>query len=362
MTRSGVYLEYGAGRGGYARAERIDFDGVLSVTHSHSLQTAEEERYGSAAAFVSNTRTLPETLLLEVILSSAQPGAADADSRLQALMRLRAERTLCRVHTPAREYADMLLTDLTVTRDASCPCGWSGALTFTCAAPPGANALARDSRGSVCVCGGEAYALPADAETVRRLLTAAGASPAETGAAAEGGALLLPLDPRGKAAAVHAGPEARRQARAPADRPAVPVRAGPLVYPLYGRGYGDAAHARDPADRRRGERPAGAVRASVPRRGARKTVHRAGRRDRRGRGSRGAYPRRVCRAVDGVRGGNGYGNACQNADRLRGRRTGRGRLPRAPAGAGAAHAAARAGYADAARPAGKRIRRIARGP
>ena len=198
MTRSGVYLEYGAGRGGYARAERIDFDGVLSVIHSHSLQTAEEERYGSAAAFVSNTRTLPETLLLEVILSSAQPGAADADSRLQALMRLRAERTLCRVHTPAREYADMLLTDLTVTRDASCPCGWSGALTFTCAAPPGANALARDSRGSVCVCGGEAYALPADAETVRRLLTAAGASPAETGAAAEGGAVLLPLDPAEK--------------------------------------------------------------------------------------------------------------------------------------------------------------------
>ncbi len=53
--------------------------------------------------------------------------------------------TLCTVATPVWVYEDMLLTDLSVVEDETCPDGWTGSLTFTHTDPPTANVKTNDN-------------------------------------------------------------------------------------------------------------------------------------------------------------------------------------------------------------------------
>ncbi len=110
----------------------FSFDGVVSVTHSLTLKTATDTESLEDSDYVNNARNEPDTVTLAVVASDAAVAVKKwSASCMRSLASIKENRTLCKVVTTLRTYDNMLLTELNVVQDETCPCGWTGTLTFT---------------------------------------------------------------------------------------------------------------------------------------------------------------------------------------------------------------------------------------
>ncbi len=108
------------------------FDGVVSVTHSLTLKTATDSESSEDSDYVNNARNEPDTVTLAVVASDAAVAVKKwSASCMRSLASIKENRTLCKVVTTLRTYDNMLLTELNIVQDETCPCGWTGTLTFT---------------------------------------------------------------------------------------------------------------------------------------------------------------------------------------------------------------------------------------
>ena len=116
---------------------KYTFDGVVSVSHTLSLKVATDADASEDSDYVNNARNEPDVVTLSVVASDAAAGVGGASVRmLRELAEIKEKRRLCRVVTRLRTSDNMLLTDLSVLQDETCPCGWTGTLTFTQTNPP----------------------------------------------------------------------------------------------------------------------------------------------------------------------------------------------------------------------------------
>ena len=124
---------------------KYSFDGVLSISHSLSLKVAVNSDASSGTDYVNNARNQPDVVTLSVVASDTNTAVPNwSASILQALAAVKEQRDLCQVVTSLRTYDNMLLTDISVLQDDTCPFGWSGTLTFTHTDPPSEEARTDD--------------------------------------------------------------------------------------------------------------------------------------------------------------------------------------------------------------------------
>ena len=109
------------------RTQTYRFTGVTAVEHFLSLSLDDTSSQG--ADVINGARNRPDRVTLSVIETDAA-GAGRAAGMLEQLERLKRERILCRVATAMGTYGNMLLTEITATRDAENQCGWQGSLVF----------------------------------------------------------------------------------------------------------------------------------------------------------------------------------------------------------------------------------------
>lgn len=115
---------------------RYSFDGVTSVSHSLSLKISTDSDRQDGYDYVNNARNEPDVVTLSVVASDANvPVPGWSRQTLQSLIQIKQYRFLCQVYTSLHTYDNMLLTDLSVQQDETCPEGWTGTLTFTQANP-----------------------------------------------------------------------------------------------------------------------------------------------------------------------------------------------------------------------------------
>ncbi len=115
-----------------ATGRKVLFDGVLSVSYSHSLRVSTDTDETAGTDFVSGARSVPDRLILAVAASDVNRGETNASQLLlSSLISLKDTMTLLRAVTPLRSYENMLLTDISVARDEESPFGWQGTLTLT---------------------------------------------------------------------------------------------------------------------------------------------------------------------------------------------------------------------------------------
>ena len=136
------------------KQQTITFDGITEISHALSLKVETDADNAKGTDYINNAKHEPDRVTLNVIMSnvSSAAGTWEADSHLSRsesdekpgenyysnrvvntlsdLVALKESRTLCQVITDLRTYLNMLLTDITVTRDESNPSGWSGVLAF----------------------------------------------------------------------------------------------------------------------------------------------------------------------------------------------------------------------------------------
>ena len=137
----------GGGKAGEkpAYSRKYTFDGVVSVSHTLSLKVSTDTDASEDSDYVNNARNEPDVVTLSVVASDAAAGAGGASVRaLRELAEIKEKRRLCRVVTRLRTSDNMLLTDLSVLQDETCPCGWTGTLTFTRTNPPKKRKKERD--------------------------------------------------------------------------------------------------------------------------------------------------------------------------------------------------------------------------
>ena len=109
---------------------RYHFTGVTSVKHSFSLQVATTYDASRETGYVNGAKNQPNKVTLSVVeTDTSQSGRAAG--MIRALESVKQTRALCQVYTAARNYDNMLLTDISATQDETNPTGWSGTLTFT---------------------------------------------------------------------------------------------------------------------------------------------------------------------------------------------------------------------------------------
>ena len=115
---------------------RITFDGVVSISHALTLKISKESEASEDADLVNNARNEPDVVTLSVTASDAGSGVpGGAEELLRTLAEIKEKRKLCEVVTRLRTNTNMLLTELSILRDETCPYGWTGTLTFTQTAP-----------------------------------------------------------------------------------------------------------------------------------------------------------------------------------------------------------------------------------
>lgn len=111
---------------------RYTFDGVVSVSHNLSLKISTDSDAEEGTDYVNNARNEPDVVTLSVVASDSHvPVAGWARQTLSSLCQIKELRLLCQVFTSLRMYDNMLLSDLSVQQDETCPEGWVGTLTFT---------------------------------------------------------------------------------------------------------------------------------------------------------------------------------------------------------------------------------------
>ncbi len=104
------------------------FDGVVSIAHALTLKVSTDSDSSTGSDYVNNARNEPDVVTLAVVASDVNSAS---QHQLRDLAEIKEQRLLCRVVTNLRTYKNMLLTDLSILQDETCPCGWSGTLTFT---------------------------------------------------------------------------------------------------------------------------------------------------------------------------------------------------------------------------------------
>ena len=111
---------------------KYSFDGVPSISHALSLKVSTDSDTSEDADYVNNARNEPDVVTLSVVASDTNvPVIGWSRQTLTSLVQIKEMRLLCKVVTNLRTYDNMLLTDLAVQQDETCPDGWTGTLTFT---------------------------------------------------------------------------------------------------------------------------------------------------------------------------------------------------------------------------------------
>ncbi len=108
--------------------KKYTFDGVVSIAHALTVKVSTDSDSSTGSDYVNNARNEPDVVTLAVVASDVNSAS---QNRLRDLAEIKEQRLLCKVVTNLRTYKNMLLTDLSVLQDETCPCGWSGTLTFT---------------------------------------------------------------------------------------------------------------------------------------------------------------------------------------------------------------------------------------
>ena len=116
-----------------AKQQTITFDGITEISHALSLKVETDADNAKGTDYINNARHEPDRVTLNVIMSDCLSPSSDSNrtvNTLSDLIALKESRTRCQVITDLRTYLNMLLTDITVTRDETNPSGWSGVLAF----------------------------------------------------------------------------------------------------------------------------------------------------------------------------------------------------------------------------------------
>ncbi len=125
---------------------KYTFDGVISIAHSLSLKVSTDSDSSVGTDYVNNARNEPDVVTLTVAASNTNMIFEDwAAQTFRSMASIKESRSLCTVATPVWVYEDMLLTDISVVEDETCPDGWTGSLTFTHTDPPTANVKTNDN-------------------------------------------------------------------------------------------------------------------------------------------------------------------------------------------------------------------------
>ena len=116
-----------------AKQQTITFDGITEISHALSLKVETDADNAAGTDYINNAKHEPDRVSLNVVMSGCHDPSANSNrvvNILSDLVALKESRTLCQVITDLRTYLNMLLTDITVTRDETNPSGWSGVLAF----------------------------------------------------------------------------------------------------------------------------------------------------------------------------------------------------------------------------------------
>ena len=116
-----------------AKQQTITFDGITEISHALSLKVETDADNAAGNDYINNAKHEPDRVSLNVIMSGCHDPSANSNrvvNTLSDIVALKESRTLCQVITDLRTYLNMLLTDITVTRDETNPSGWSGVLAF----------------------------------------------------------------------------------------------------------------------------------------------------------------------------------------------------------------------------------------
>ncbi len=108
--------------------KKYTFDGVVSIAHALTLKVSTDSDSSTGSDYVNNARNEPDVVTLAVVASDVNSAS---QNQLRDLAEIKEQRLLCKVVPHLRTYKNMLLTDLSILQDETCPCGWSGTLTFT---------------------------------------------------------------------------------------------------------------------------------------------------------------------------------------------------------------------------------------
>lgn len=108
--------------------KKYTFDGVVSIAHALTLKISTDSDSSTGSDYVNNARNEPDVVTLAVVASDVNSAS---QNQLRELAEIKEQRLICKVVTNLRTYKNMLLTDLSILQDETCPCGWSGTLTFT---------------------------------------------------------------------------------------------------------------------------------------------------------------------------------------------------------------------------------------
>ena len=150
---------------------RYSFDGVTSVSHALSLKVSTDSDSSEGTDYVNNARNEPDVVTLSVTASDTNvPVVGWSRQTLTSLCQIKELRLLCQVVTNLRSYDNMLLTDLSVLQDETCPDGWTGTLTFTHTDPP-ATAVKTENNSSTPSSSGASSAKSAGSQDGSVLLT-----------------------------------------------------------------------------------------------------------------------------------------------------------------------------------------------
>ena len=107
------------------------FTGVTCIRQNHPLKLTTSADASESASAVNGALLQPVKITLSVTESDAEHRSGWSRAMADALAAIRASRALCVLSTPLRTFSNLLLSDLTVTRDESCPDGFSAEITFT---------------------------------------------------------------------------------------------------------------------------------------------------------------------------------------------------------------------------------------
>ncbi len=164
------------------RGWKYTFDGVISIAYAMSMNVQKETDSSLGTDYINSARNEPDVVTLSVAASDVNSGVENWSAQmLESLAAIKEKRALCRVVTSLRSYDSMLLTDISVLQDETCPCGWVGTLTFTRAEVP-AGERKTDDNASTPVNSGYAAGVKtvSGGSTFQTILREAGIKPAQT--------------------------------------------------------------------------------------------------------------------------------------------------------------------------------------
>ena len=114
-------------------AQVFTFSGVTSLRHNLSLKLSTETDPTAASDLITAAKNEPTKLTLSI---SESDTSSDPAALFSSLITLKESRTLLQLITPLRTWSNLLLSDLTITRDDKTPFGFTGTLNLQETAAP----------------------------------------------------------------------------------------------------------------------------------------------------------------------------------------------------------------------------------